>query len=56
MNRKARLGIGKSKVLIVRIPTEWWDALEGMHRDGAPPPRDLIREGVESVLRKAKRI
>jgi predicted DNA-binding protein len=51
-----RLGMGRSKVLIIRIPQEWWEALEGMGTLSSSPPRELIREAIGSYLRKAKQI
>ena len=56
MKRKARLGKGKSKVLIIRIPVEWWEALQVMELRGNPPPRDVIREALEIYLERAKQI
>jgi hypothetical protein len=49
-----KLGLGKSKVLILRIPVEWWDQLERLHAEGHPPARDLIRDALGAFLRKVK--
>jgi hypothetical protein len=56
MARPRKLTFALTKILIIRIPAEWWEALEGMHRRGAPPPRVLIREAIEEFLVRAKQL
>lgn len=45
-----KLGRSKSKVLILRIPIEWWDELEKLK----PPPRETIRMAIKKELGKKK--
>lgn len=44
-----KLGKGKSMVLILRIPIEWWDLLE-KKKD---PPRETIRKAIKKHLKVA---
>lgn len=55
MARGRRLGESRSKVLIIRIPVEWWDSLERIERKRHEAPRDLIREAIGDFLDEKKK-